>query len=83
MAGVFFSVGLAVFQASDLIGDLHELLGQFLEELVIGHIASDLLSVVGGNTFRALASLEITLQHVIQAFADRFSAPLGGKKLLA
>lgn len=83
MPGVFFSVGLAVFQASDLVGDLDKLLGQFLEELVIGDIGSDLLGMVGGNALGTLATLKVALQHVIGALADGFSFPFSGEELLA
>lgn len=64
MAGVFFSVALTVFQSGDLVGYLDELLGQLLEELIIGHVGFDLFGLLGRNPFRTLASRQITLQNL-------------------
>jgi hypothetical protein len=64
--GVFFSVGLAAFQPGDLVSDLDELVGQFLEALVIGDIRLGLLGLISRNAFGTLGTLQIALQNVIR-----------------
>ena len=53
--------------AGELIGDGNELLGQFLEALVVGEQGLDLQGLVGGNALGELLSLDVALEDVIRA----------------
>ena len=80
--GVFFSVGLAVFQPSDLIGDLNELGGQFLKTMVVGYLGLGFFSLVSRNAFGALGTSQIALQNVIGTLPGGFALSLLDEELL-
>jgi hypothetical protein len=53
--------------AGKLIGDGDELLGQFLEALVVGDQGLDLRGLVGGDALGELLSLHVALEDVVGA----------------
>jgi len=61
---------------------MDELLGQFLEALVVGNVGFDAGSLIGGNAFGALATFQVTLQDVVGSLANAFALPLFDEELL-
>lgn len=54
-------------EAGDLVRDGDELLGQFLEALVIGDQGFDLLGLFGGDALGELLALDVTLEDIVRA----------------
>ena len=52
-------------QARELVGDGHELLGQFFKPFVIGHQRFDLRRLLGGHTLGELLALDVALQDIV------------------
>ncbi len=61
----FFCVRGRLAQASELVGDGDELLGQFFKTSVIGHQRFDLRGLLGGHPLGELLALDIALEEVI------------------
>ena len=54
-------------QPRDLVGDAHELFGQFCKALIVGDQGLDLLSLFGGDALGELLALDVALENIIRA----------------
>jgi hypothetical protein len=82
VAGVFFTVALAVMQAGDLVAQGDIGFSQRLKATVIVHVGLDLGGLLLGNALRKLLAMKEALEDVIRA-ALGSGAGAGGEKLLA
>jgi hypothetical protein len=63
----FFCLRGALAQASDLVGDGNELLGQLFKAFVVGHQGLELRSLLSGNAFGELLTADIALEDIIRS----------------